>query len=278
MFRTTRNGFGLYTESVTDWDAARYDRVSNPQLEWGRRVIARLAPAPGERGLDPGCGTGRLTAEIAVAVPDGLVVGLDPSAAMLDVVCEAAPRRLLPWVREDSGWDEEPDRRCRFPAHSTLCSATRRSTGSPITIWYFAAFMGAATGWSVRGAVRRRSKPGAPLLARRFADAPSVFGALLRRMARPMAFRAARRHDPALRPAGFDVIDASLKEAPVTFSDPALYPEFIECVCVRHHLERLPAALHVEFLTELTRAAGSDDPPFTLDYWRLNIQARRPPA
>ena len=83
---------------------------------------------------------------------------------------------------------------------------------------------------------------------------------------------------PALRRAGFDVIDASLEEAPVTFADPALYSEFIECVCVRHHLERLPAALQVEFLTELTHAAGSDDPPFTLDYWRLNIQARRPPA
>ena len=30
------------------------------------------------------------------------------------------------------------------------------------------------------------------------------------------------------------------------------------------------------FLAELTMAAAADSPPFTLDYWRLNISARRP--
>ena len=30
------------------------------------------------------------------------------------------------------------------------------------------------------------------------------------------------------------------------------------------------------FLRELTLAAAADSPPFTLDYWRLNISARRP--
>ena len=187
--------FGLYTESVTDWDAARYDRVSNPQLEWGRRVIARLAPAPGERVLDLGCGTGRLTVEIAVAVPDGLVVGLDPSAAMLDVARQAAPAVTstvrsggLRFVRGNR-IGAAVCRRIRRRVQQRDAPLDRRSRfGISQHPWC------AATGWSVRGAVRRRSKPGAPLLARRFADAPSVFRALLRRVARPMAFRAARRH------------------------------------------------------------------------------------
>ena len=52
---------------MADWDAERYHRVSNPQLEWGRRVLRRLAPQPGERVLDLGCGTGRLTAELVAA-------------------------------------------------------------------------------------------------------------------------------------------------------------------------------------------------------------------
>ena len=44
-----------------DWDGSRYDRVSDPQVAWGRNVIARLAPRAHERILDLGCGTGRLT-------------------------------------------------------------------------------------------------------------------------------------------------------------------------------------------------------------------------
>ncbi len=67
---------------MPDWDATRYHRVPDPQLAWGRRALDRLAPRPGERILDLGCGTGRLTAEIA-AGPGTLVVGLDRSAAML---------------------------------------------------------------------------------------------------------------------------------------------------------------------------------------------------
>jgi hypothetical protein len=51
---------------------------------------------------------------------------------------------------------------------------------------------------------------------------------------------------------------------------------FITNVCVREHVARLPAAERDVFLRELTVAAVADAPPFTLDYWRLNITARRP--
>ncbi len=49
---------------MSDWDASRYHRVSEPQFDWGQRVIARLKPVAGERILDLGCGTARLTQEI----------------------------------------------------------------------------------------------------------------------------------------------------------------------------------------------------------------------
>ena len=67
---------------MSDWDAAKYHRISDPQLAWGRAVAGRLAPVVGERILDLGCGTGRLTEEIA-RTPGITVVGLDRSAAML---------------------------------------------------------------------------------------------------------------------------------------------------------------------------------------------------
>ena len=37
---------------MTDWDATRYHRVSEPQFDWGQRVIARLQPSGGQRILD----------------------------------------------------------------------------------------------------------------------------------------------------------------------------------------------------------------------------------
>ncbi len=50
---------------MSDWDAAQYHKLSDPQREWGVRVLDRLAPRHGEVILDVGCGTGRLTAAFA---------------------------------------------------------------------------------------------------------------------------------------------------------------------------------------------------------------------
>jgi ubiquinone/menaquinone biosynthesis C-methylase UbiE len=91
-------------KTMTEWDAERYHRLSDPQVAWGQRVLDRLAPAAGETILDIGCGTGRLTAQLAAASGDGLVVGLDASAAMLaqarEWLARQAPRVRL--VRADA--------------------------------------------------------------------------------------------------------------------------------------------------------------------------------
>ena len=51
----------------------------------GRHALAALAPRPGESVLDIGCGGGETALSLARAVaPDGTVVGVDLSAAVLD--------------------------------------------------------------------------------------------------------------------------------------------------------------------------------------------------
>ena len=49
----------------SQWDAEAYHRVSDPQVAWGRAVLARLDLRGDELVIDAGCGTGRLTRELA---------------------------------------------------------------------------------------------------------------------------------------------------------------------------------------------------------------------
>jgi trans-aconitate 2-methyltransferase len=73
---------------------------------------------------------------------------------------------------------------------------------------------------------------------------------------------------------GFIDIDVSLEPAPTTLPDAAAFSDFISTVCVRHHVDRLPPEQRAEFVSALATEAASDDPPWTLDYWRLNVDAR----
>jgi trans-aconitate 2-methyltransferase len=70
--------------SPRDWDASSYDRMSDPQLAMARDVIDRLDLRGDERVLDAGCGTGRVTEVLAQRVPDGAVIAVDGSAAMVE--------------------------------------------------------------------------------------------------------------------------------------------------------------------------------------------------
>ncbi len=57
----------------------------------GRRALAALAPSPGESVLDIGCGGGETALDLARSVaPDGTVVGVDLSAAVLVFARRAA--------------------------------------------------------------------------------------------------------------------------------------------------------------------------------------------
>ena len=63
------------------WDPDRYARNAGFVPELGRPVVALLAPQPGERILDLGCGDGVLTAALVDA--GAHVVGIDASAPQI---------------------------------------------------------------------------------------------------------------------------------------------------------------------------------------------------
>ena len=71
----------------TGWSASAYNRTAAfvYSSEFTAPVIQLLAPKPGERILDLGCGSGEITLalqETVEQVPGGLVVGSDYSPSM----------------------------------------------------------------------------------------------------------------------------------------------------------------------------------------------------
>jgi len=74
------------------WNTTLYDGKNAFVWKHGRGVVELLAPQPGERILDLGCGTGHLTNQIASAGAE--VIGLDKSKSMIEET-----RRLYPDLR-----------------------------------------------------------------------------------------------------------------------------------------------------------------------------------
>jgi trans-aconitate 2-methyltransferase len=67
-----------------EWDAETYDAVSDPQFEWGMEVLGRLELRGDEVAVDAGCGSGRVTEQLANRLPGGRVIAVDGSEAMVE--------------------------------------------------------------------------------------------------------------------------------------------------------------------------------------------------
>jgi trans-aconitate 2-methyltransferase len=263
---------------MSDWDATTYNRLSEPQVEWGRRVMLRLAPRSHESVLDLGCGTGRLTTEIAMLVPHGVVIGVDRSASMLAVARQAA-----------AGFGS--------PLQPAIRYVQADGVALPFRAAFDAVFSTATAHWirdhpALFRSVLASLRPGGRLVAqcggganleRLYSRAAILmrtapFATAFRNWQDPWHFASADDTHEALVRCGYTGVHVGLDPAPVSFPGGDAYTEFITCVCIRHHLDRLPEGLRRGFALDLTRAAAADDPPFTLDYWRLNIDALRPAA
>jgi trans-aconitate methyltransferase len=250
---------------MADWDAERYHRLSDPQLGWGRKVLERLDPRPGERILDVGCGTGRLTAEIAGRT-GRVVVGLDRSAAMLDEARRSSAANAV-YVRGDGA---------RLPF-----------AGQFDAVYSAATFHWIRDHDRLFDSIYAALRPGGRLVAQcgggpnlrrllnrthALMDSASYAG-YFNGWSDPWTFAFPEETRARLERVGFSRITTSLEEAPTVLPGADAFTDFISCVCVRHHVDVLPPDLRVPFVAGLAKMASMDTPPYSLDYWRLNITA-----
>jgi trans-aconitate 2-methyltransferase len=88
---------------MTEWNAPGYARIAGLQEAMAAEVLSLLNLTGKERVLDLGCGEGKVTAEIAVRVPEGGVVGVDSSADMIAFASDHFASAVHPNLRFQIG-------------------------------------------------------------------------------------------------------------------------------------------------------------------------------
>jgi trans-aconitate methyltransferase len=259
-----------------EWNAPTYHRVSSPQFTWGQAVLDRLPLAGQETVLDVGCGTGRLTALLLERLPRGRAIGIDQSANML-----ATARTSMP---------AESHSRVAF-VHAD--AAALPMAGAADAIFSTATFHWVLDHPRLFRSLFRALKPGGRLVAQcgggpnlerhhRRADAlmrTAPYAPHFTGWTEPWEFADADTTRARLEAAGFTDIVTRVVAAPVVHPDRAAFVEFATHVIFRPHLARLPDdTLRGAFVDALATLSEADPVPFELDYWRLDLDARRPAA
>ncbi|MBV9472755.1 MAG: methyltransferase domain-containing protein [Solirubrobacterales bacterium] len=245
-----------------DWDAATYDRISDVQFGWALEQLERLALRGDEVVLDAGCGSGRVTSELAERVPRGRVYGVDAAPSMVEHAQRALRTRA-----------------------TVLCQdLVELSLPEPVDV----VFSNATFHWvrdhdALFAALARSMKPAARLMAqcggrgnidafRAAADSVAgeePFQSYFEGWRRPWNYAGAEQTAERLERAGFTEVSCWLEPKPTTPPEPRA---FVQTVCLVRHLDPLPEGLRAPFTDRVLARVGE---PLVLGYVRLNIAAVR---
>jgi trans-aconitate 2-methyltransferase len=245
-----------------DWDAGSYERMSAPLEAMGRDVLDRLDLAGHERVLDAGCGTGRVTAALLERVPDGEVVAVDGSPAMVEAARERLGDRVELRVADLLELTLAP------PADAILSTATFHWVADHDALFarlYDALVPGGRLVAQCGGA----GNIAALQQAAERVGAREPFAASLAGWPGPWNFASTTDTADRLTRLGWVDVWTWSQHVRVEPEDPH---EYLGTVALGEHLERLPDAQRDAFVDAVL---GELDAP-VVDYVRLNLLARRP--
>jgi trans-aconitate 2-methyltransferase len=246
--------------AVREWDATTYHRVSVPHEEWAEALMARLPLDGDEAVLDAGCGTGRVTRKLVERLPGGRVIAVDGSAAMVEKVREV----LRP---EDEAF---------------VVDLLALELAEPVdAIVSSAVFHWIRDHDQLFRRLRTALRPGGRLVAqcggegnvasfqraRREVADREPYAAYFADFEEPGYTAGAAETEERLRAAGFEDVRCWLEPWPVVPPEPLEFARLM----LGAHLESLPEELRGQLVADTVAAAGE---PLTLDYVRLNIEAR----
>ena len=258
----------------TYWDAETYDRIGTPMRGWAQQVIDDLDLRGDEVVLDAGCGSGSVTLDLLAKLPRGRIYAVDASEEMVASLTKTLAERGITNV---------------VPLRASL---TDFMLPEPVD----AIFSNAVFHWipdddALFGGLFRAAKPGGQLRAQcgGAGNNAHVLESVAAVRERPefaehlggfsdsKTYRTPERAKASLERAGWGDVRASLFAAPVPFEREADAALYVKTILLRDHVARLPGGLGDEYalavVRETVRRFGE---PYTADYVRLDIWARRP--
>jgi trans-aconitate 2-methyltransferase len=232
-----------------EWDAPAYERNSAPIAAMGTDVLERLPLRGDETVVDAGCGTGRVTEQLAARLPHGHVIAVDGSLAMVELARRRLPGATV--IHSDLLELELPER-----VDAVFSTAT---------------FHWILDHERLFERLRALLRPGGRLVAQcggegNIAAIREAIERVRPGMPDPWNFASPEQTEERLRAAGFSAARCGRQVIPVTPDDPR---EYFKTLVLGSHLDHLPAGEHDAFtdavLAELEQPA--------VDYVRLNIDA-----
>lgn len=252
---------GAMNSGPREWDAETYDAISDPQFSWGMEVLERLELRGDEDVIDAGCGSGRVAEQLLGRLSEGSLLAVDASEAMVTKARERLGER----------------------ASYLVADLAELQVDAPVDlIFSTATFHWILDHEALFARLHGALKPGGRLVAQcggqgNVAEHAKSIVAIATRpeyadhfegMTLMWNFAGPQETEERLRAAGFTEARCWLEPKPVTPSDPL---RFTMTVTLGPHLARLPEEKRQPF-AEAVLAQSPE--PLTLDYVRLNIEAR----
>jgi len=246
--------------SSREWDAETYDKVSDPQFNWGIEVLERLELRGDEDVVDAGCGSGRVTERLADRLPDGSVLAVDGSETMIAKARERLGDRASYLVADLSelALSERVDLVFSTATFHWILDHDRlfdRIHEALRTGGRLVAQCG-GEGNVANHAVAIATAASNPNYAQHFGAANALWN-----------FAGPEETEARLRAAGFDGVRCWLEPKPFQPPDPVA---FTSTVTLGPLLAQLPEEKRRPFVDAVLAEA---EQPLVLDYVRLNIEA-----
>jgi trans-aconitate 2-methyltransferase len=257
----------------THWNAEVYDRIGTPMRRWAQAVIDDLHLRGDETILDAGCGSGSVTFDLLERIPRGRIYAVDSSPEMISKITQAIEER----------------------GETRIISIRRDLTDFELPEQVDVVFSNAVLHWipddeALFGCLFRATKHGGRFRAQcgggaNLARLMAATEAAERREPfaghlGPAEFRKYRTAEEAteeMERAGWSEVRASLFDSPVCFDNHDEAALYLRTIILQRHVAALPEEHQEPFLRdvidETIRRFGE---PFTADYVRLDLSARRP--
>ena len=258
-----------------EWDAAEYEVLAAPMTGWGADFLKFLVERRVIRGdedvIDAGCGTGRVTELLLRCVPDGTVLAVDASEAMVEATAGRFAR----------------DPRVRTERRDLL----RLEVERPVDLVFSTATLHwikdhehlfKRFAWTLKPRGRLVAQCGGEgnILRLRTAIRQVMhedrFREFFVRWMDPWNFADPATTRARLEAAGFEEIETWLHEEAAEFLSIQELTSYLKTAVLGQHLTFLPEAEHEPFAAAVAMqlAAGG---PLVIEYVRLNILATKVP-